>query len=103
MPLDRSFVMKGFGTVVTGTLISGTIRDGETLHLQPDDRAVRVRGLQSHGKPVPFAQPASRVAVNLSGIDATQVRRGQTLVSPRTLSSVDTLDVEVRLLRPRLR
>ena len=46
MPLDRSFVMKGFGTVVTGTLISGTIRDGQTLHLQPDSRAVRVRGLQ---------------------------------------------------------
>ena len=99
MPLDRSFVMKGFGTVVTGTLLSGTIRDGQTLHLQPDDRSVRVRGLQSHGKPVPFAQPGSRVAVNLSGIDATQVRRGQTLVSPRTLSSVDTLDVEVRLLQ----
>ena len=99
MPLDRSFVMKGFGTVVTGTLLSGTIRDGQTLHLQPDDRAVRVRGLQSHGKPVPSAQPGSRVAVNLSGIDATQVRRGQTLVSPRTLSSVDTLDVEVRLLQ----
>ena len=99
MPLDRSFVMKGFGTVVTGTLLSGTIRDGQTLHLQPDDRAVRVRGLQTHGKPVPFAQPGSRVAVNLSGIDATQVRRGQTLVSPRTLSSVDTLDVEVRLLQ----
>src|SRR6185369_2812440 len=51
MPLDRSFVMKGFGTVVTGTLLSGTIRDGQTLHLQPDDRSVRVRGLQSHGKP----------------------------------------------------
>jgi selenocysteine-specific elongation factor len=99
MPLDRSFVMKGFGTVVTGTLLSGIIRDGQTLHLQPDDRAVRVRGLQSHGQPVPYAQPGSRVAVNLSGIDATQVRRGQTLVSPRTLSPVDTLDVEVRLLK----
>ncbi|HMG88191.1 MAG TPA: selenocysteine-specific translation elongation factor [Terracidiphilus sp.] len=99
MPLDRSFVMKGFGTVVTGTLLSGTIRDGETLHLLPDDRAVRVRGLQSHSERVPYAQPGSRVAVNLSGIDATQVRRGQTLVSPRTLLSVDTLDVEVRLLQ----
>jgi selenocysteine-specific elongation factor len=98
MPLDRSFVMKGFGPVVTGTLISGTIRDGETLHLQPDDRAVRVRGLQTHGKPVSYAQSGSRVAVNLSGIDAAQLRRGQTLVSPRTLSAVDTLDVEVRLL-----
>ena len=82
MPLDRSFVMKGFGTVVTGTLLSGTIRDGQTLQLEPDDRAVRVRGLQTHGKSEQSAQPGSRVAVNLSGIDATEVRRGQTLVSP---------------------
>ncbi len=99
MPLDRSFVMKGFGTVVTGTLLSGTIRDGETLHLQPGDRAVRVRGLQSHGESVPHAQSGSRAAVNLSGIDATQVYRGQMLVVPRTLSPVDTLDVEVHLLQ----
>ena len=98
MPLDRSFVMKGFGTVVTGTLISGIIRDGETLYLEPGDRPVRVRGLQSHGKPVEYAQSGSRVAANLSGIDANQVRRGETLVSPRTFSAVDTLDVEVRLL-----
>src|SRR6202035_2352736 len=86
MPLDRSFVMKGFGTVVTGTLLSGTIRDGETLHLQPDNRAARVRGLQSHGKSVAYVQAGTRVAVNLSGIDAAQVRRGQTLVPPRALS-----------------
>jgi selenocysteine-specific elongation factor len=99
MPLDRSFVMRGFGTVVTGTLLSGTIRDGETLHVQPDNRAVRVRGLQSHGESVKQVQAGTRVAVNLSGIDATEVRRGQTLVSPRTLSSVDILDVEVRLLQ----
>ena len=58
MPLDRSFVMKGFGTVVTGTLLSGTIRDGQTLHLQPGGRAVRVRGLQTHGEPVRYVQPA---------------------------------------------
>jgi selenocysteine-specific elongation factor len=98
MPLDRSFVMRGFGTVVTGTLLSGTMRDGQTLQLQPDSRAVRVRGLQAHGKRVPFAQAGSRVAVNLSGIDATQVHRGQTLVSPGTLSAVETIDVEVTLL-----
>jgi selenocysteine-specific elongation factor len=99
MPLDRSFVMKGFGTVVTGTLLSGTIRDGETLHLQPGNRAVRVRGLQSHSESVREVRAGSRVAANLSGIDTTQVRRGQTLVSPQTLSPVDTLDVEVRLLQ----
>jgi selenocysteine-specific elongation factor len=98
MPLDRSFVMKGFGTVVTGTLMSGTIHVGQTLHLEPGSRAVRVRGLQTHGQPQQSAQPGSRVAVNLSGIDATEVHRGQTLVSPQALSPVDTIDVEVKLL-----
>ena len=99
MPLDRSFVMKGFGTVVTGTLLSGAIHDGQTLQLEPGSRAVRVRGLQTHGQAQRSAQPGSRVAVNLSGVDATQVHRGQTLVAPKTLSPVDTIDAEVRLLQ----
>jgi len=50
LPLDRSFVMKGFGTVVTGTLLSGQIHEGQTLQLEPGSRAVRVRGLQTHGQ-----------------------------------------------------
>ncbi len=99
MPLDRSFVMKGFGTVVTGTLISGTIHEGHTLQLEPQGRAVRVRGLQTHGHAMQSAPPGSRVAVNLANVDATQTRRGQTLVSPRTIAAVDTIDVEVRLLQ----
>ncbi len=99
MPLDRSFVMKGFGTVVTGTLMLGTIHIGQTLHLEPGSRLVRVRGLQTHGQPQQSAQSGSRVAVNLSGVDAAQVHRGQTLVSPNSLLSVNTIDVEVRLLQ----
>lgn len=99
MPLDRSFVMKGFGTVVTGTLMSGTVHVGEMLQLEPGSRAVRVRGLQMHGQPQKSAQPGSRVAVNLSGVDATEIHRGQTLVSPKALSPVETIDVEVRLLK----
>ncbi len=99
MPLDRSFVMKGFGTVATGTLISGTIHEGHTLQLEPQGRAVRVRGLQTHGEAMQSALPGSRVAVNLSGVDATQVHRGQTLVSPRTIAAVDMIDAEVRLLK----
>ncbi len=98
LPLDRSFVMKGFGTVVTGTLLSGTLHEGQALHVEPGGRSVRVRGLQTHGQPVHSAQPGSRMAVNLSGIDATDVRRGQTLVSPKTLPPVHTFDAEVRLL-----
>lgn len=99
MPLDRSFVMKGFGTVVTGTLMSGTLQIGETLQLEPGSRMVRVRGLQTHGEPQQSVQAGSRVAVNLSGIDAAEIHRGQTLVSPKALSSTDTIDVEVTLLQ----
>ena len=99
MPLDRSFVMKGFGTVVTGTLMSGIIHVGQTLQLEPGSRTVRVRGLQTHGQPQQSSQSGSRVAVNLSGVDAAQVHRGQTLVSPNALLPVDTIDVEVRLLQ----
>jgi selenocysteine-specific elongation factor len=98
MPLDRSFVMKGFGTVVTGTLLSGNIHAGNTLQLEPKGHAVRVRGLQTHGQPVESVQPGSRVAVNLSGISATEIQRGQTLVSPHVLSPVHTIDAEVTLL-----
>jgi len=98
MPLDRSFVMKGFGTVVTGSLLSGTIREGQTLLLEPGGLAVRVRGLQTHGQPVQSAQPGSRVAANLSGVDAGDVHRGQTIVAPKTLSSVTMIDAEVTLL-----
>ncbi len=98
MPLDRSFVMKGFGTVVTGTLLSGNIREGNTLQLEPKGRTVRVRGLQTHGQPVESVRPGSRVAINLSGISANEIHRGQTLVSPHVLSPVDTIDAEVTLL-----
>ena len=98
LPLDRAFVMKGFGTVVTGTLLSGTIREGETLTLEPGTKTVRVRGLQTHGEPAAVAHAGSRVAVNLSGIDAAEAHRGQALVVPHTLSGVDTIDAEVTLL-----
>jgi selenocysteine-specific elongation factor len=99
LPLDRSFVMKGFGAVVTGTLLSGTIHEGQTLHLEPGNCAVRVRGLQTHGQSQKTSNPGSRVAVNLSGVDATDIHRGQTLVSSKTLSAVDTIDAEVELLQ----
>lgn len=99
LPLDRSFVMKGFGTVVTGTLLSGTIPDGQSLQLEPGSRTVRVRGLQAHGQRQQSAQAGSRVAVNLSGVDATEAHRGQTLVLPETLLPVDAIDVEVKLLQ----
>jgi selenocysteine-specific elongation factor len=98
MPLDRAFVMKGFGTVVTGTLLSGELKAGQSLVLEPGGRGVRVRGMQVHNHPEEFAQAGTRVALNLAGVDAAEVSRGQTIVEEQTLSAVDIVDVEVTLL-----
>ncbi|MGH2373418.1 MAG: selenocysteine-specific translation elongation factor, partial [bacterium] len=74
LPVDRSFVMQGFGTVVTGTLWSGAVRPGDLLTVLPAGRDVRVRGVQVHGDAVSEARAGSRVAANLSGIDKDEVR-----------------------------
>jgi selenocysteine-specific elongation factor len=98
LPIDRAFVMKGFGTVVTGTLLSGSIRGGQSLALEPGGRAVRVRGMQIHGRAEDLVLAGSRVALNLAGIEVSEVSRGKTLVAPGTLSAVNTIDVEAHLL-----
>lgn len=98
LPLDRAFVMKGFGTVVTGTLLSGAVQEGQRLTLEPGGRSVRVRGIQTHGEPAPSALFGSRVALNVSGVEVSDIARGQMLVSPQTLAAVETIDVEASLL-----
>ncbi|MDR7520842.1 MAG: selenocysteine-specific translation elongation factor [Armatimonadota bacterium] len=98
LPVDRAFTMRGFGTVVTGTLWSGTIRGGDLLVVLPEGRAVRVRGLQVHGTPAPEVYAGSRVAVNLAGIDKEAVQRGDVLATPDAFSPTDRLDVRLRLL-----
>jgi selenocysteine-specific elongation factor len=98
LPLDRAFVMKGFGTVVTGTLLSGELNVGESLTLEPGSRTVRVRGIQTHGRPEEHVESGSRVALNLAGIEVAEVSRGQTLVCERILTSTTTIDVDAMLL-----
>jgi selenocysteine-specific elongation factor len=98
LPIDRTFVKKGFGTVVTGTLISGEVRTGENFVLEPGARHVRVRGLQAHGESEEAAFAGSRVAVNLSGIDAAEISRGQTLVAAGDFATTDAIDAEIILL-----
>jgi len=98
LPLDRAFVMKGFGTVVTGTLLSGELHVGESLTLEPGNRNVRVRGMQTHGRPEERVEAGSRVALNLAGIEVAEVSRGQTLVPEETLTSTTTIDVDAMLL-----
>jgi selenocysteine-specific elongation factor len=79
LPIDRSFVLKGFGTVVTGTLVSGTLREGQEVEILPSGRQGRVRGLQVHRRRVADAGAGMRVAVNLQGLDCEEAPRGATL------------------------
>ena len=98
LPVDRSFAMSGFGTVVTGTLVGGVLRQGAELALLPAGRRVRIRGLQQHNQPVEEARPGSRTAVNLSGLDHSQVRRGDVLALPGTLPASRRLDARLVVL-----
>ncbi|MEP6788684.1 MAG: selenocysteine-specific translation elongation factor [Acidobacteriota bacterium] len=98
LPIDRSFTMKGFGAVVTGTLASGEIAEGAEMQLFPTGEKVRVRGIQMHGKPTTRVSAGSRVAVNLGGIDHSKVERGMTLVEPNALRSTHIFDALIEIL-----
>src|SRR2546425_9354287 len=98
LPVDRSFAMAGFGTVVTGTLVGGALQQGSELALLPTGRRVRIRGLQQHNRPVEEARPGSRTAVNLSGLDHSEVRRGDVLALPGTLPASRRLDARLVVL-----
>jgi selenocysteine-specific elongation factor len=98
LPIDRAFTVKGFGTVVTGTLLSGELQAGQSLALEPGGSAVRVRGLQNHGRAEASVPAGARVAVNLAGVEVAEISRGQTLVLPKSLSAVRAVDVEAWLL-----
>ena len=98
LPIDRSFSMRGFGTVVTGTLVSGQINEGDELELLPPGIKVRVRGLQVHGQAVKQAHAGQRTAVNLAGIDTAQVERGMVLAPVARLRPTQILDVWIDVL-----
>ena len=98
LPIDRAFSMKGFGAVVTGTLISGRINEGGELELLPAHTGVRVRGLQVHNKSVPEAHAGQRTAVNLAGVDTSQIERGMVLATPRRLRPTQVIDVSIDVL-----
>ena len=98
LPIDRVFTMRGFGTVVTGTLIAGEIRAEDELELLPAGNRVRVRGLQVHGSETNRAVAGERTAVNLAGVEKDQVARGMILANPATLKAVSRVDVKLLLL-----
>ena len=82
LPIDRAFVMKGFGSVVTGTLISGTVKKEAEVEVHPIQRRLRVRGIQVHNQQVEEAQAGQRTAVNLAGIETGELARGMVLTDP---------------------
>ena len=100
LPIDRAFAVKGFGAVVTGTLISGSVGSGDEVELFPARRRLRVRGVQSGGKTVERAMAGQRTAANLAGIEHTALQRGMTLAAPGHFRATRRVDARVELLRP---
>jgi selenocysteine-specific elongation factor len=100
LPIDRVFTMKGFGTVVTGTLVAGTIRREDELEVYPAGQAVRVRGIQVHGQAVETAIAGQRTALNLAGADTDHLARGMTLAFPEAFATTRRADVILQLLSP---
>lgn len=98
LPVDRVFSLPGFGTVVTGTLIDGSLRIGDEIEVQPGNQTGRVRGLQTHKIKHEIAYPGNRVAINLSGIDRNDVHRGQVVAGKGTLRATHLIDASYRQL-----
>ncbi len=99
LPVDRVFSISGFGTVITGTLLDGQFHLGDEVEILPDGVHGRVRGLQSHKRKVETAVPGSRTAVNISGVEVDQVRRGNVVSKPGLYQPTRRLDVHFRLLK----
>ena len=98
LPIDRVFSARGFGTVVTGTLVSGTIANDQELSVLPVQKTAKVRGLQVHGSRVNDAGAGQRVAVNIGGIDVDEIARGDTLSDRHAFDAVRRVDVALDLL-----
>jgi len=98
LPIDRVFTMTGFGTVVTGTLVDGSLKVGDEMEVSPGGLAVRIRGLQRHNKAAEEVGPGSRVAANLSGVDKSDIARGDVLARPRAVQPVRRIDARLRVL-----
>jgi selenocysteine-specific elongation factor len=98
LPIDRVFSLPGFGTIVTGTLIDGSLQAGGEVEILPSGKSARIRGLQSHKEKIETAGPGSRVAVNLTGVEPAEILRGEVVARPGTYSATKLLDLRVRML-----
>jgi len=98
LPVDRVFTMKGFGTVVTGTLISGSVRKDEELEVHPTGKRLRVRGVQVHGASAEKAVAGQRTALNLVGAETSELARGMMLTQPGLFRTTRRVSVKLNLL-----
>ncbi|HJY83874.1 MAG TPA: selenocysteine-specific translation elongation factor [Candidatus Binatia bacterium] len=98
LPVDRAFVMKGHGVVVTGTAVAGTISEGDSVRVLPGGEETRVRSLQVHGQAVPLAKWGQRVALNLAGLEKSDIARGHIICHPKVTLTTQRFDafVEIR-------
>ena len=98
LPIDRAFVQRGFGTVVTGTARSGSLSDGEEVEIQPAGIRARIRGIQVHGASVSRAEAGQRTALNLAGVERDDLARGMSVTRPGTVPPASILDARYRHL-----
>lgn len=99
LPIDRVFTLKGFGTVVTGTLLSGSVSVEDAIEILPSGLSGKVRGLHSHGKSLQTAYAGQRVAINLQGVDKEALRRGDVAVTPKKIVPTRVIDARIELLK----
>lgn len=98
LPIDRSFTLRGFGTIVTGTLAAGSIHAEDEVEVLPSGRRLRVRSLQVHGEKTASATAGQRTAVNLAGVEAAELNRGMTLVPPGLFRTTPAVECRFELL-----
>ncbi|HEU4753907.1 MAG TPA: selenocysteine-specific translation elongation factor, partial [Armatimonadota bacterium] len=98
LPIDRAFTIRGFGTVVTGTLVAGVARVGDRVEVLPRRLETRIRSLQVHGAGVEFAEAGTRVAMNLAGVELEEIHRGDVAAPPGTYTPTQALDARLDVL-----
>lgn len=103
LPIDRAFSLSGFGTIITGTLVSGTIRKEDTLEMYPIGKECKIRSIQVHGEDKDVCYAGQRVAINLSNVKKRDIQRGCVLAPPNSMKNTDLLDVRLNVLDTSLR
>ncbi|WP_286152048.1 selenocysteine-specific translation elongation factor [Sporofaciens musculi] len=98
LPVDRAFTLSGFGTIITGTLVSGTISKEDTLQMYPVGKECKIRSIQVHGQDKEECFAGQRVAINLSNVKKKEIKRGCVLAPKNSMKNTDLLDVKIRIL-----